>query len=101
VTVTEGDGAILNCSVAPTELDARLSWVQRPNREVVTDPAKHVKITEDGSLVFDMVEKEQEGFYQCQAKVNDSRVSHTHWAYVRVDGKKLGVESRCSHGEFN
>lgn len=86
--MTEGDRALLNCSVAPADL-VILGWIQRPNREVVTDQGKHVKLNEDGSLVFDMIQKEQEGFYQCQAKINDSRVSHTHWAYVKVNGKGI------------
>jgi len=83
VSVTEGDRAVLNCSATT---GARLTWFQRPTREVVTNKDKH--ITEEGALIFDMVRKEDEGSYQCQAKVNDSTVSHnTHWAYLRVFGQ--------------
>lgn len=86
VTVVEGSHAILNCS-ANIGLAHRLVWYTKPNREVVSDD--RIDLLPDGPLVFNVVRKEDEGFYQCSVKLNDtnsSKSKNTHWAYLKVHG---------------
>lgn len=88
VTVNENDRAILQCS-AKNNPEAILTWYQKAKHEIVTDKERQIEVTPEGSLIFHSVKDTDEGFYQCSAIVNDSKVSNTHWAYLKVHGMKL------------
>ncbi|CAL8077742.1 unnamed protein product [Orchesella dallaii] len=83
-TVVDGERAILNCS-ARFGAEHRIVWSVKPNREIVPDD--RLEILPDGPLLFNSVRKEDEGFYQCSVKLNDtnnSKAKNTHWAYLKV-----------------
>lgn len=89
LTVLEGDQAVLNCSAKAESASIKFVWFTKPNREIVQD-GDRVEILEDGPLVFHTLKKEDEGFYQCSVKVEDSKMTkttNTHWAYLRVHGE--------------
>jgi len=79
---------VLNCSAKGDQV--KYVWFTKPNRELVRDAIDdRIEILETGPLVFNTVRKEDEGYYQCSVKVDDSKVTkttNTHWAYLRVQG---------------
>ena len=94
ITAMVGDRVVLNCSG-----QGQLSWYQKPNREVIPQlDDDHFEILPEGPLLFHSVRKEDEGFYQCSVKSNDSKVMrNTHWAYLRVLGKLESNDDECEH----
>jgi hypothetical protein len=88
VTVLDGETAVLNCSAKGDQV--KYVWFTKPNRELVQDTIEdRIQILPNGPLVFHIVRKEDEGYYQCSVKVDDAKVTkttNTHWAYLRVEG---------------
>lgn len=89
LTVVQGSKAVLNCSVNE-DIQAKLVWTMKNSGEIIpSDKDDHIEILPDGPLVFHNVRKEDQGFYQCSVKVNDTKASkttNTHWAYLEVQG---------------
>lgn len=72
------------------------SWLYKPGREVKPDPDdKRIEILPEGSLVFHITSKEDEGFYQCSVKTSGSNLvkpTNSHWAYLKVLGAYIYLE---------
>lgn len=93
ITVVEGDSAVFNCS-AKLGSPHRLVWFSKPNKEIISDD--RIEVLPGGPLVFNNVHKDDEGFYQCSVKLNDtnnSKSKNTHWAYLKVHGELQALQT--------